>query len=101
MNLSEEQKAFRSAVRQLAEERIAPRAAEVDATPAQVGLAWLLAHAPNMLLIAGTKSINHLEENIAAGDVALSADQLARLDSVSTPNASPPAHGIEAFVDEA
>ena len=72
-------------------------AGELNATPAQVGLAWLLAHAPNTLLIAGTKSIAHLEENIGAGDVELSADQLARLDAVSEPNASPPRHGVEEF----
>lgn len=72
-------------------------AGELNVTPAQVGLAWLLAHAPNTLLIAGTKSIDHLEENIGAGDVELSADQLARLDAVSEPNAGPPSHGIEEF----
>ncbi|MGA9492391.1 MAG: aldo/keto reductase [Mycobacterium sp.] len=72
-------------------------AGELNATPAQVGLAWLLAHTPNTLLIAGTKSIAHLEENIGAGDVELSADQLARLAAVSEPNASPPGHGIEEF----
>jgi pyridoxine 4-dehydrogenase len=75
-------------------------AGELDATPAQVGLAWLLAHAPNMLLIAGTKSIDHLDENVGAGDIVLSAEQIARLDSLSTPNASPPEHGIEAFLEE-
>jgi deazaflavin-dependent oxidoreductase (nitroreductase family) len=53
-------------------------AGALDATPAQVGLAWLLAFAPNTLLIAGTKSIDHLEENIGAGDVVLSADQVSR-----------------------
>jgi pyridoxine 4-dehydrogenase len=58
-------------------------AGELDATPAQVGLAWLLAHAPNTLLIPGTRSIAHLEENIGAADVALSADAIARLDAVS------------------
>ncbi len=58
-------------------------AGDVGATPAQVGLAWLLAHAPNTLLIAGTRSIAHLEENIAAADVALSADAMARLDAIS------------------
>ncbi len=73
---------------------------EVDATPAQVGLAWLLAHAPNVLLIAGTKSIGHLEENIGAGDVHLSADQLDRLDAVTAPGADPMPHGIERFVDQ-
>jgi pyridoxine 4-dehydrogenase len=75
-------------------------AGELDATPAQVGLAWLLAHAPNMLLIAGTKSINHLEENIGAGDVVLSADQVSRLDAVTEPGADPVPHGIERFVDQ-
>jgi pyridoxine 4-dehydrogenase len=58
-------------------------AGDLDATPAQVGLAWLLAHAPNTLLIAGTRSIAHLEENIAAANIALSTDAIARLDAVS------------------
>ena len=80
------------AVRKVADDR--------EATPAQVGLAWLLAHAPNTLLIAGTRSINHLEENIGAGDIVLSADEIARLDSVSTPNVDPPRHGVEAFTEQ-
>jgi pyridoxine 4-dehydrogenase len=72
-------------------------AGEIGATPAQVGLAWLLAHAPNTFLIPGTRSIAHLEENIGAADVALSADALARLDLVSTPHESPQhPHGFEA-----
>ncbi|MGH1547936.1 aldo/keto reductase [Leifsonia poae] len=57
-------------------------ASEVDATPAQVGLAWLLAHAPDILLIPGTGSIAHLEENAGAGDVRLSAEQQSRLDAL-------------------
>jgi pyridoxine 4-dehydrogenase len=73
---------------------------ELDKTPAQVGLAWLLAHAPNTLLIAGTKSIAHLEENIGAGDIVLSADQVARLDGVTSPGAEPLEHGIERFIDQ-
>jgi pyridoxine 4-dehydrogenase len=80
------------AVRKVADDR--------EATPAQVGLAWLLAHAPNTLLIAGTGSINHLEENIGVGDIVLSADEIARLDSVSTPNVEPPRHGVEAFTEQ-
>jgi aryl-alcohol dehydrogenase-like predicted oxidoreductase len=80
------------AVRKVADDR--------EATPAQVGLAWLLAHAPNTLLIAGTRSINHLEENIGVGDIVLSADEIARLDSVSTPNVDPPRHGVEAFTEQ-
>ncbi|MGA8329354.1 MAG: aldo/keto reductase [Mycobacterium sp.] len=75
-------------------------AGELDVTPAQVGLAWLLAHAPNVLLIAGTKSIDHLEENIGAGDLVLSADQVSRLDAVTAPGADPVPHGIERFVDQ-
>jgi len=57
-------------------------ATEVGATPAQVGLAWLLAHAPNTLLIAGTASISHLEENVAVGELRLTSEQIAELDAV-------------------
>jgi pyridoxine 4-dehydrogenase len=71
-------------------------AGDIGATPAQVGLAWLLTHAPNTLLIAGTRSIAHLEENIGAANVALSADAITRLDAVSPPEASPRyQHGVE------
>jgi pyridoxine 4-dehydrogenase len=75
-------------------------AGELDVLPAQVGLAWLLAHAPNTLLIPGTRSIAHLEENLGAGDVTLSARQIARLDAVTAPGADPWAHGIEAFIEQ-
>ena len=60
-------------------------AAERGVTPAQVGLAWLLARSPNMLLIPGTSSRPHLEENTAAGSVVLEADDLERLKVGSTP----------------
>jgi pyridoxine 4-dehydrogenase len=59
-------------------------AGELDATPSQVGLGWLLAHAPTTLLIPGTRSIAHLEENLGAGDVTLDADALKRLDAITT-----------------
>ena len=52
------------------------------ATPAQVGLAWLLAHRDNVLLIPGTSSLQHLEENMAVDDVQLSDEDLAELDTV-------------------
>ena len=52
----------------------------LGATPQQVGLAWLLARAPNILLIPGTSSIAHLEENLAVGSVALSAEDVAELE---------------------
>jgi pyridoxine 4-dehydrogenase len=60
------------AVRELAE--------RLGATPAQVGLAWLLARSPNVLLIPGTSSLAHLEENLAAGQVELDAGALAQLE---------------------
>jgi pyridoxine 4-dehydrogenase len=49
------------------------------ATPAQVALAWLLARSPVILPIPGTKSISHLEENVAARDVTLSPAQVDEL----------------------
>ena len=51
-------------------------------TAAQVGLAWLLHHADNILLIPGTSSVAHLEENMAAGTLTLSAAELAELEAV-------------------
>ncbi|MGC3995287.1 MAG: oxidoreductase [Propionicimonas sp.] len=48
-------------------------------TPAQVGLAWLLGHRENILLIPGTSRVVHLEENLRAADVALTAADLAEL----------------------
>jgi pyridoxine 4-dehydrogenase len=54
-------------------------AARLGATPAQVGLAWLLAHSENVLLIPGTSSVSHLDENLAVGEVELSEEDLATL----------------------
>jgi aryl-alcohol dehydrogenase-like predicted oxidoreductase len=55
-----------------------------EATPAQVALAWLLAQAPTVLLIPGTSSITHLEENLAASDLVLDDAALAALDLAAT-----------------
>ena len=57
-------------------------ATRLRATPAQVGLAWLLAHAPNLLVIAGTSSLAHLEENVAVGEIALTPEDMAALDAI-------------------
>jgi pyridoxine 4-dehydrogenase len=57
-------------------------ASGLGATPAQVGLAWLLAHAPNALLIPGTSDPEHLRENLAAGEVELPDEAVARLDAL-------------------
>ena len=51
-------------------------------SPAQVGLAWLLAHSRNVLLIPGTSSLAHLEENVAAGHVELDAAALDELEDL-------------------
>ncbi|HWE88058.1 MAG TPA: aldo/keto reductase [Pseudonocardiaceae bacterium] len=52
----------------------------LDATPAQVALAWLLHRSPAMLPIPGTSSMAHLEQNVAAGSLSLSAEDLRQLD---------------------
>jgi pyridoxine 4-dehydrogenase len=57
-------------------------AARIGATPAQVGLAWLLARGPNVLLIPGTSSLAHLEENQAVSRVELDSEALAQLEGV-------------------
>jgi len=58
-------------------------AAELRATPSQVALAWLLQHRDNVLLIPGTRSSRHLQENIAAGALELPGDVVAALDAVA------------------
>ena len=57
-------------------------AARHDADPRQVGLAWLLARSPSILLIPGTSSIAHLEQNVAAANIELSDQDRAELDSL-------------------
>ena len=52
-----------------------------DATPAQVALAWLLARSPVVVVIPGTASLEHLEENVAAAEVELTDDEFVRIAS--------------------
>jgi aryl-alcohol dehydrogenase-like predicted oxidoreductase len=54
----------------------------------QVALAWLLHRAPNVLLIPGTSSPEHLRENLAAAELKLPDEVLNQLNSVATSNAS-------------
>ena len=56
-------------------------AADVGCTPAQLALAWLLHKAPHTIPIPGTTSVAHLQEDLAAADVKLSAEVMARLDA--------------------
>jgi pyridoxine 4-dehydrogenase len=67
---------------------IAAVAEKHGAQATQIALAWLLARDERILLIPGTTSVAHLEENIAAGDIVLDAEDLERLDAVQ-PVASP------------
>ncbi len=53
-----------------------------DAAPMQVALAWLLQRAPNILLIPGTSSVGHLEQNIESVNLQLPEDVLASLDTI-------------------
>ncbi|WP_437528778.1 aldo/keto reductase family oxidoreductase [Sorangium sp. So ce726] len=57
-------------------------ARQLGATPMQVALAWLLRRSPNILLIPGTSSVEHLRENLAAADLELSDDAMKALDSI-------------------
>jgi pyridoxine 4-dehydrogenase len=58
-------------------------AADHDATPAQIALAWLLARSPVMLPIPGTSSVEHFEENLGAARIELSDDELAAIGSAT------------------
>jgi aryl-alcohol dehydrogenase-like predicted oxidoreductase len=57
-------------------------ARRLEASPMQVALAWLLARSPNLLLIPGTSSVAHLEENLAAGMLVLGPRELEDLDDI-------------------
>jgi aryl-alcohol dehydrogenase-like predicted oxidoreductase len=58
-------------------------ASEAGATPAQVALAWLLAQGDDIAPIPGTKRVSRVEENTAANDLELSAEQIERLDNLT------------------
>ncbi|WP_156253721.1 oxidoreductase [Pseudactinotalea terrae] len=62
---------------------VARIAAAHDASPSQVRLAWTLHRGPHVLAIPGTGSLDHLEENIAAGSLQLSEEELAQLDGIA------------------
>ncbi|WP_029004572.1 aldo/keto reductase family oxidoreductase [Azorhizobium doebereinerae] len=60
-------------------------AERLGATPMQVALAWLLRRAPNILLIPGTSSPAHLQENLAAAALELPEEAMAALDAIAAP----------------
>jgi pyridoxine 4-dehydrogenase len=59
---------------------------EISATPMQAALAWLLHRAPNILLIPGTSSLDHLRENLGAAELKLPEEALARLEAIGEKN---------------
>jgi aryl-alcohol dehydrogenase-like predicted oxidoreductase len=81
--------AFTGGPQRLAEDpAIAGVADKHGATPSQVALGWLLHRDERILLIPGTSSVGHLEENLAAAGVGLDADDMAALERV-TPAGNP------------
>ena len=64
-------------------EALSAIAARIGTTPLQTAQAWLLARSPNILLIPGTSSPAHLQENLAAAGLVLSAETLAELDAIA------------------
>jgi pyridoxine 4-dehydrogenase len=57
-------------------------AASLRATPMQVALAWLLQRSPNIVLIPGTSSVEHLRENLKAAALQIPSEMIANLDSI-------------------
>lgn len=66
----------------LQSEALSSVAARLDSTPMAVALAWLLQRSPNILLIAGTSSRDHLRENVAGAGLTLSEKDLTELDEI-------------------
>jgi aryl-alcohol dehydrogenase-like predicted oxidoreductase len=69
-----------TAVRRMADQK--------GVTPAQLALAWVLAHGDDIVPIPGTKRRRYLEENVAASDIELTSDDLGALDEAAPPGAA-------------
>ncbi|MBD1395014.1 aldo/keto reductase [Mucilaginibacter glaciei] len=67
------------------QEKLQKVAQKHDATVHQVALSWLLQHSPNILLIPGTSSVDHLEENMKTTEVILDAEDIDELDGIAPP----------------
>jgi aryl-alcohol dehydrogenase-like predicted oxidoreductase len=66
-------------------------ASRLDATPMQVALAWLLQRSPNILVIPGTSSVQHLRENLQSATLQIPPEELSALDAMSKQGAGLPA----------
>ncbi|RCK29053.1 aldo/keto reductase family oxidoreductase [Thalassospira lucentensis] len=72
----------------LQSETLSQVAKRLNASPMQVALAWLLQRSPNILLIPGTSSRDHLSQNLAAAELKLPADAIAELDGIAGQSAT-------------
>jgi aryl-alcohol dehydrogenase-like predicted oxidoreductase len=75
--------AFTGAAKVTEHPAVLAAATRLGAAPAQVGLAWLLAHDPHILLIPGTSSLEHLQENVATAEVRLDSATMSTLDGLA------------------
>ncbi|MBC7987138.1 MAG: aldo/keto reductase [Sphingomonadaceae bacterium] len=66
---------------------LAAIAGDAGCTPAQLSLAWVLSRGEHVLVIPGTTKIAHLEDNLAAGDIVLGDETIARIDALFAPDA--------------
>jgi aryl-alcohol dehydrogenase-like predicted oxidoreductase len=82
-------------------EKVAALAKQKGCTPGQLALAWVMAQGDDVIPIPGTKRMKYLEENVAALNVKLSADELAALDAILPPGVASgmryPEHGMAAL----
>jgi aryl-alcohol dehydrogenase-like predicted oxidoreductase len=82
-------------------EKVAALAKQKGCTPGQLALAWVMAQGDDIIPIPGTKRMKYLEENVAALNVKLSADELAALDAILPPGVASgmryPEHGMAAL----
>jgi aryl-alcohol dehydrogenase-like predicted oxidoreductase len=70
--------------------KLTEAAASLDATPMQVALAWLLQRSPNILVIPGTSSLEHLRENLKAAKLQIPVEIITNLDAIRTEEAANP-----------
>jgi aryl-alcohol dehydrogenase-like predicted oxidoreductase len=81
-------------------DKIEDLAAEKDVTPSQLALAWLLAQGEDLVPIPGTTSLERLEQNVGAADVALAADELAAIEALAPRGVAAGARYTEAGLSE-
>lgn len=67
----------------LQSETLSSVAARLDTSPMRVALAWLLQRSPNLLLIPGTSSLAHLQDNLSASELVIDAQSLKELDALA------------------